>query len=162
MADFKDLLPVTEAQYGDQYRTDFMTLFRDYVDSAQKISDRRHQANTFFSTINTIMVAATGLIPEKVTDLASTPQYNWQIALAGLILCVVWRQMIMAYRDLNAAKFTVINELERHLPMAAYKVEWQHKSAAESSSLTSVESWVPGLFMLLYVFVFFIDTVFKS
>ena len=51
-----DLFAVSREQYGDQYRTDLMTLFRDFVGSAHQVSRLRHQANTFFSSINTVLL----------------------------------------------------------------------------------------------------------
>lgn len=154
MAGSENLLAVTEDQYGDQYKDDFMTLFRDFVTSANQISDRRHQANTFFSSINTVLLMATGLIPKEVADASAGEELNWQFAVAGGLLCWIWRKMITAYRDLNAAKFKVINEIEQNLPLAAYGAEWQYFKAAQGSSLTSVESRVPLLFMGAYAGVF--------
>ena len=62
--------------------------------------------------------------------------------------------MITAYRDLNSAKFRVINEIERHLPLAAYGKEWEFFKAAQGNSLTIVELRVPLLFMGAYAGVF--------
>lgn len=143
------LLAVTETQYGDQYRADFMTLFLGYVESAHQISGRRHKANAFFSSINTVLLAASGL-----TLGSNTSGYNWQIAVAGGLLCLIWWRMIIAYRDLNSAKFQVINEIEKHLPIAAYNEEWRCFKEAKGRTLTSVESWVPLLFTVAYLFVF--------
>jgi hypothetical protein len=151
MTDSGNLLAVSKQQYGAQYETDFMTLFRDYVESAHQISRLRHQANTFFSSINTVLLMATGLVPSAVTDSTEDTGTNWQVALAGVLLCLIWRRMIIAYSDLNSAKFKVINEIEEHLPLAAYKKEWQHFKTAGGRSLTSVESWVPRLFMGAYI-----------
>lgn len=146
-----DLFAVSREQYGDQYRTDFMTLFRDFVESAHQVSRLRHQANTFFSSINTVLLMATGFVHSYGAQSATGTDINWQVALAGVLLCVIWRRMIIAYSDLNAAKFKVINDIEGHLPLAAYKVEWQHFKAADGRSLTSIESWVPRLFMGAYI-----------
>lgn len=151
MADNKDLFAVSRESYGDQYSTDLMTLFRDYVDSAHQVSRARHQANTFFSSINTILLMATGFVHSYESQSATGADINWQVALAGVLLCVIWRRMIIAYSDLNAAKFKVINDIEGHLPLAAYKVEWQHFKADGGRSLTSIESWVPRLFMGAYI-----------
>ena len=157
----EELLAVTEAQYGDQYRNDFMTLYRDFVNSASQVSDRRHQANTFFSSINTVLLMATGLVPREVAEVLEVTtahmELDWQfaiVAVAGCLLCWIWRKMIAAYRDLNSAKFKVINEIEQHLPLAAYDAEWKHFKAAQGNTLTSVEQRVPLMFMAAYAGVF--------
>jgi len=154
MTESANLLAVTEAQYGDQYRSDFMTMFRDFVTSANQISDRRHQANTFFSSINTVLLMATGLIPEEVAGVSMHESLNWQFVVAGGLLCWIWRKMIIAYGDLNSAKWKVINEIEQHLPLAAYGAEWKYFKAADGLELTNVESRVPLLFMGAYAAVF--------
>ena len=153
MTDSGNLLAVSEQQYGDQYKTDLMTLFRDYVESAHQVSRLRHQANTFFSSINTVLLMATGFIPSNAADSVTGAGSSWQPALAGLLLCLIWRHMIVAYRDLNSAKFKVINEIEGYLPLAAYRAEWQHFQAAGGHNLTSIEAWVPRLFVAAYVVV---------
>lgn len=148
MADNDDLFAVSEARYGDQYKDDYMTQYRDYVDSAQQISSRRHQANQFFSTINTLLLTASGLIPGK--DVG----FSLHIAIAGALLCLIWIHMIRAYRDLNSAKFKVIQDMEDRLPLAAFKSEWVYFKGANGHSLTTVESLVPKLFIGAYLAIF--------
>ena len=63
----EELSGVSEAQYGDQYTEHLLTLYRDYVTSADNISNRRQVANTFFLTINTALLGLTageGIIPQ--------------------------------------------------------------------------------------------------
>ena len=55
----EELSGVSEAQYGDQYTDHLMTMYRDYVTSADNISNRRQVANTFFLTINTALLGLT-------------------------------------------------------------------------------------------------------
>ena len=148
MAGSNHLLAVSEAHYGDRYKSDFMTQYRDFVESAQQVSAKRHQANQFFSSINTVLLTASGLIANETSGL------NWQIAIAGGLLCMVWRQMILAYANLNSAKFKVINEMEQYLPASTYKAEWEYFKAAKSSNLTSIEALVPRLFIGAYIFIF--------
>lgn len=146
------LMAVSEQRYGPQYKADLMTLFRDYVASADRVSERRHTANQFFSSINTVLLMATGFIPGEVDAV------HWQVALAGVLLCIIWRRMIAAYRNLNAAKFRVIHDIERQLPLAVYSAEWDYFEAAQGGrkfmTLSTVEAAVPVLFMGAYVFVY--------
>lgn len=149
------VLSASEAHYGDRYKSDFLTQYRDFVDSAHQVSAKRHQANQFFSSLNTILLAASGLIP------GDGPGFSWEIAIAGGLLCLIWRRMILAYADLNSAKFKVINEMEKHLPAATYNAEWVYFKAADGSTLTSIESLVPRLFIGAYVFVYVVKVAEK-
>lgn len=148
MAGIKKLMQVSEAHYGDEYKNVFLTQYRDFVDSTNQISARRHQANQFFSTINTGLLAASGLIP------TANVNFNWQIALAGGLLCLIWKHMIDGYSGLNSAKFKVILEMEEHLPVATYAMEWEYLQQVKASSLSSTESKVPWLFMGAYFAVY--------
>jgi hypothetical protein len=47
--------------------------------------------------------------------------------------------------------------MEQHLPVAAYSAEWHYHSAANSSTLTNIEKWVPLLFAAAYIAVFIMD-----
>jgi len=148
MASNDGLMAVSEAQYGDRYKSDFLTQYRDFVASTSQISGRRHQANQFFSTINTLLLMASGFIPGE--DIA----FNWPIALAGGLLCLIWKHMIDGYSNLNGAKFKVILEMEEHLPAATFRTEWGYLKQAKASTLSSVESKVPWLFIGAYLLVY--------
>jgi len=148
MVENEGLFPVKEAEYGERYKADFMTQYRDFVASANQISAKRHQANQFFSSINTVLLMGSGFIPGKEMAL------HWQVVIAGALLCVIWRRMIMAYSDLNSAKFKVILAMEENLPVAVYKTEWQHIKKAKGKTLSSIESLVPRLFIAAYILVY--------
>jgi len=148
MAGNTQLMQVSEAHYGNDYQSVFLTQYRDFVASTSQISARRHQANQFFSTINTGLLAASGLIP------TANVNFNWQLALAGGLLCLIWKHMIDGYSGLNGAKFRVILEMEEHLPAATYAMEWEYLKRAKASTLSSTESKVPWLFMGAYFAVY--------
>ena len=142
------LMSGSEAHYGDSYKDVYLTQYRDFISSASDISDRRHDANRFFSTINSVFLLASGLIPTEGVG------FSWYVALAGALLCLIWMHMIASYKELNAAKFKVILEMEKHLPAATYASEYLFKKASASSNLSSVESMVPKLFIGAYFLVY--------
>lgn len=137
-------------QYGAQYDADYLTLYRDYVSSADRISDRRQLANSFFLTANTTLLAITGYFSEEGEGLI------WLAAFAGILFSYAWRQLITSYRLLNGAKFEVIGQLEQRLPFAAYEVEWMHLKRREKGhqSFSTIEANVPVVFMGLHCTVF--------
>ncbi len=141
------LLGTPESAYGERYRGDFLTLYRDYVASADAVSSRRTLANNFFVGINTALIGVRGYFE------INNGQAVVVLAAVGILICVVWYRMIQSYRSLNSSKFQVIQEMEKHLPLAAYTAEYavQKSSAKPHRSLTSVETFVPLLFSLLHV-----------
>lgn len=73
--------------------------------------------------------------------------------LTGLVLSVVWWQHLRSYRDLNRAKFTVINALERSLPAQVYTDELA-ALPPRYMELGMTERLVPVAFALLHLVLF--------
>lgn len=138
-------------EYGDTWRDDFLALYNEYVASADRISDRRYTANSFFLSINTVLLGATGYLTGDGENLV------WLAALAGILFSYTWKRLIASYKSLNAAKFAVIIDMEQKLPVAVYDAEWQRlKQGTDKSvhiSFSTLESWVPMVFMLLHAVV---------
>ena len=90
-----------------------LELYKLAVEMADRISARRALANTFFLTVNTGLAALLG-----GKDL------RWYVAAAGIVFAFAWWALLQSYRKLNAAKFVVINALERRLPIQLFSDEW--------------------------------------
>lgn len=151
-AQVRDLLGVPEDLYGSQYRAHVLDLYKVYVQSADEISKRRNSASTFFLTINTAGIAFLGTV--RSSQSFHAPWYV-AIALAGVTLSLVWQRTIQSYRDLNTAKFAVIHEIERLLPLKLFDAEWSIVGRGTSEKLylpvSQLESRVPWVFFGLYV-----------
>lgn len=98
---------------GTELPSGYLELYKLAVEMADRISARRGVANTYFLTINTGLAALLG-----------AANLRWYVAVAGIVLCVAWWALLKSYRELNAAKFKVIVELERRLPVQVYEAEW--------------------------------------
>ena len=141
-----DPLRISANDYGASYRADLLVQYQDYVASADRISDRRDRANTFFMGGNTTLLTVTGYLTG-----ASAEHYLWLPALAGIAFSVTWRVLIGSYRSLNTAKFAVIHDIEQQLPLAPYDAEWAHIQARGNyRPFSVVESWVPIAFVGLH------------
>jgi hypothetical protein len=141
------LLSEPESKYGEDYRAHYLSLYRDYVASADTVSARRNTANSFFLTINSAFLGARGYF--EMSDNSLVPVQ----AAVGVLFCLVWWKLIQSYKSLNGSKFDVIQMMERHLPLAAFTAEElvQHTSPKVHRALSTVESYVPALFGLLHV-----------
>jgi len=125
--------------------------YKLYVEMADRISARRSSANTFFLTLNTLIVTALSLCSERFSRLPVI-----LICFAAIALCYLWKRLIDSYSQLNTAKYLVIGELEKKLPSSPYwSAEWsalgEGKDPKKYRPLTSVETWVPIVFMALYL-----------
>jgi hypothetical protein len=141
------LTPVSEARYGASYRADVLAIYQNYVASAETISRRRTVANQFFLTVNTGFLGAVSYIDP------GTQGFAWLPAVVGFLFCLTWYGMIHSYRTLNGSKFEVIQYIEVHLPLAPYTAEWivQKNGPTRHHALTTVEAYVPIIFMVLHV-----------
>jgi hypothetical protein len=136
-------------------------LFEQYklaTEMADRISSRRGTANGFYFTINSALLAASESLS---LALASG---------AGIALAAAWWLQLRSYRNLNAAKWQVIAELESRLPAHPFADEWAilKKDGMEEAALASgwltralqplaryaelslIEQVVPLVFLILF------------
>jgi hypothetical protein len=142
---------------GDQDRATILEQYKLYVEMADRISARRSLTNTFFLTLNTAIFAAIGALWKNRPTGPS-----WMLVfplLALLVQCGAWFFLVRSYRQLNAAKYTVIGVLEERLPASPYwKAEWkalgEGKEKAKYWSMTHLEQWIPIIFAATYTAAF--------
>lgn len=145
------LIRQTRDTYGEDYCHDLFEQYCRYVESAEKISERRITANNFLLTVNVFLVTLFGLV------VSSKYKSWWAIILpiTGVLVSLTWHRMITSYRDLNTIKFKVIHELEEQMPAALYAYEWRLAEEGKGNTyhpLSHLERWVPVIFIVLYVF----------
>lgn len=150
----KDLGGVAKESYGVSYCDHLFGQYKLYVEMADKISARRQTANTFFLTINTAVIALLGVLFPETTKVLHVSWYV-VVGLAGLLLCFSWLKLLSSYRHLNTAKFNVIHEIEKTLPIRPYDAEWTYvgRGTDEKAYLpfTNIETKVPWVFAALYL-----------
>lgn len=144
------LITQTPEDYGESFKADLFEQYKLYVESAEKISERRVVANNYLLTVNAFLVTLYGLVA------ASRFNTVWTILVpvAGFFVALTWHRIITSYRDLNTVKFKVIHELERCMPAALYRYEWHLAEEGRGKAyhpLSHLERWVPFIFMGLYV-----------
>jgi hypothetical protein len=141
---------ISQEEYGDNYKSHILDIYKIYIEMADRISNRRQNANSFFLTINSAIIGFGGYV--KTSKLNDN---NWIIALAGIVLCYVWYRLIRSYKDLNTGKYKVIHEIERHLPISPFDMEWELIGKGKNSKLylpfTRVESKIPIVFGIIHL-----------
>jgi len=123
------------------------------VQMADKVSQRRMASNTFFTSINSAMLAVYGMMVSSTIIQRSV--LLAALTSAGLLLSLTWYFTIRSYSQLNSGKFKVVQQLEKLLPTSPYDAEWTALGRGENRRLywpmTHVERWVPLLFAAAYV-----------
>lgn len=144
------LIHQTKEAYGESWKSVLFEQYKMYVESADRISERRTACNNYLLTVNTALATIYGLTSNEIDTAV------WQviIPIAGILTCLVWWNLITTYRNLNSVKFKVIHELEGHLPAALYSYEWtlvDHRKGKPYKPLSHIEGRVPWIFILIYI-----------
>jgi hypothetical protein len=123
-------------------------LIRQYelmVNSSLQVTVWRQGANNFFLAVNSALLAfATYLYSISVIT-------GILIGIVGVAITILWYSTIGYYRSLNKAKFLVIQEIEKQLPVTMFKNEEDHFSTEKRKIATSIESKIPILFAISYI-----------
>src|SRR5262245_14541428 len=129
-----------------------IALFELYLATAEKVSDRRAQANSWMLSVNSAIVGLYGYLQADKMPVGTTQKaiWLWAIPAAGVIVCMAWAALLASYRKLNRAKFAVLSQLEADLPVPPFTREQEIYNSDKRTSFSQIERWVPGCFILLY------------
>lgn len=125
------------------------TLLEQYklaVEMADRISQRRQQANTFFVSVVSLLTVANS------SQLFAESSWTWAVAITVALVCWLWWRLLGTYRALNSAKFKVILDIEEALPVAVFAQEQEHYKSSKRhryAPLSRTEQLVPILFAIL-------------
>jgi hypothetical protein len=128
-------------------------LFELYLSTAEKVSDRRAAANAWMLSVNSAIVGLYGYLAadKPSVDADQKKIWLWAIPAAGIIVCLAWAALLTSYRQLNAAKFEVIQELEVHFPIPPFTRERAAYKKHARTALSKIERYIPAAFAALYL-----------
>ena len=137
-------------EYGSDYRDHLFKQYEMLVSSADKISERRNNANSYYLGINTAGLTLIGF-------LINSPDLTWilpYIFLIGLIFSIIFFLLINSYKQLNSGKFKVIHEIEKTLPLSIYSYEWDVLGSGKDKTkyfpFSHIELWIPVTLGVMY------------
>lgn len=135
---------------------ELLDLYRLAVEMADRVSARRATANTSFVGIQTAIAGALGFLSSQ--DVRPDKWLLVALSLVGLTACAIWYLLLRSYRDLNRAKFAVITEIEKALPVQLFGQEWETLKAdpvkrwrGRYAELGSVERFAPAVFAVVNI-----------
>jgi hypothetical protein len=129
-----------------------LKIFKLYLATAEKVSDRRAKANSWMLSVNSAIVGLYGYLQagKMMVDASQKEIWLWAIPAAGAIVCIAWAALLASYRKLNRAKFAVLTKLEADMQFAPFTREEEYLKSDKRVPLSRIELWVPGCFCLLY------------
>ena len=98
--------------------------FKLFYDSAEKVTDRRLELNRSNSSLMILIVAGIGATAawaqgeEEVMPFALAMIIV--VSLLSILFCRWWWKQLEAYKDLNGAKFSVLNDMAKHVVFPGY------------------------------------------
>ncbi len=152
----------------DQHRLDvLMEQYKILVETSESLVARRQNVNTFFLSVNALSLSAMGvvigLISRDVVEEKVAVAGIIAIAVAGIFLCIAWRNLVHSYGQLNKGKFAILHLIEIYLPAAVFTAEWaaleEGKNPKVYKSFTGTEKMVPLIISLVYVIALVIGAV---
>ncbi len=158
------LFPIEEKTYGEKFNDHLLEQYKLYVEMADNNSERRSKSNTFYLTLVSALITIIGVLSQVSKPIGN--MYFWWVALvsiSGIVFCLIWNNSIKCYRVLSEAKFKVIHEMEKRLPVAAFAKEWDYLNQGSQKTrypqLTLVERWIPLTFLVLFLSLLVISLV---
>ena len=140
----------TKETYPGAFQADLLEQYKLYVQSAENVSARRLASSRYLLAVNAALVALYGF-------RAQGPDSIWLTLLLpvlGIPVSLLWHRIIRSHRDLNEVKFTIIHDLEEHLPAAVFAREWRLANQGKGRTyrpVTDIERWIPLAFLALHL-----------
>ena len=146
---------MTPENYGEKYSDHLLEQYKLYVELTERVNQRREQSNRFYVTLVTAIMALLILAARLGVSDGVWPFIFLVSGEFGMALSAVWFVNLDSYRQLNRAKFDIINKMEKQLPATPYTGEWEllrpKDGPANYFQLTRVERFVPVIFGLLFL-----------
>ena len=125
--DLESTLFPSGTDFDESSRRLLFEQYRMFVETSERLVARRQTVNAFFLSVNTLLLSAIGFIFQPAFGAdgwSGSLAALLGLCAAGILAAYAWRRMVASFRQLNAGKFAVIDQLERHLPAALFRAEW--------------------------------------
>ena len=135
-------------------KNEYLELYKIMVASSEALVARRQQVNTFFLTMNGVLLTALGFFIRAGGGDRVSAGGVAILGVAGGVLAAAWRSLLVSFGQLNTGKFEVINRMEKSLTAAIFSAEWEALDRGKNPDIyrtfTSREVWVPNACIGLY------------
>jgi hypothetical protein len=152
--DLGKLFSLSEKEFGEGYRDKLFEQYRIYLETIDKLSERRAASNAFFLSISTGLLAVLGILFNATGTESTNSELLLIGSIGGIIFNYSWSRIVKSYRQLNRGKWQIVNTIEKRLPLMLHETEWKILGEGKNSSLykplTDTERTVPIVFMGIF------------
>lgn len=153
-----------KADLNDQKQLSlFFDQYKLFVENTViKMSERRMSLNTFYMSINTLIITSLGALGEGGLFAKKSTLLILILLVLGIASTISWVSAIHVHKTINNKNYTVIVEFEKYFPAQIYTS--LNKDIARLDPLsegknfvTQREAIVPYIFLIAYILYSFID-----
>ena len=140
-------------------RSELFDIYKVYLGTADKISERRASANKWFLSVQSGLGGVYGAF-SKLTDSQLYGRTGlWLLPTMGIVVSIAWLSAIGSYSSLNKAKFEVLKELEASLAFKPLTKEQTVYKGLGRVGFGKIERFVPVAFFILYAIVLIVGVL---
>ena len=132
--------------------------YKFLVEDTARFTDRRQNASTLYTSVNSILIAAISLIVKDLNLLNGfAAAASLVIVAAGLTVCFSWISYVTSYKKLISLRFDVLKEMENHPAMSESVKIYQREEKEiygkdeKKGLFTQIELNLPKIFIALYI-----------
>lgn len=139
--------------------------YKILLSTSESLIERRQKLTTTYLSIFSVMLPV--LSAMLTFEQAFLQLGAFFVSSICIILCLSWRGTIISYGKSNRAKFAILEEMEKQLPVAMFASEWLvlKRITTKYKSFTNRETTIPVIFIAIYTIfaimslVFFITSI---
>lgn len=135
--------------------------YRLFIEDTAQFSERRQKISNTYIAVNSLLLTAIGLlIKDSIAQSSLKFLLPLPLVVAGIGVCLWWRQLIRKYKELVGLRMEVLREMEQmmrgsvrmyHLEDALYPRDEKGKPIPdEGLNFSDIEAKLPILFIVLY------------
>ncbi|MBW3660536.1 MAG: hypothetical protein KY397_02740 [Gemmatimonadetes bacterium] len=131
--------------------------YRLFVESTQFLTERRQSATQVYVTVNTLIFAVLGfLLTDTPTEGAILAVVSGALVASGIGASIVWLRTIDGYRKLIGWRYDQLMDMERDPDFdccGMFTREYEDFFGPEGGGkpFSSMEAWLPKLFIVVYI-----------
>lgn len=126
--------------------------YKQMLQTIESLEAKRQTLHTFFMSVNTLLLAAIGLIAKESLDKPGVTAGITLLAALGVEFSCIWLAQILSHEEVLKSKWTVFNDLERALPSRPFGEEYALLGSS-FVSFSKIECRVPKAFRRVYAVV---------
>lgn len=144
--------PLQKQQFFDQYKL--------FVESHQKLTERRKDLSNFYITINSIIISTLGALSKGLITPTNNLGLTAILLALGIGSILSWLSVLHLYYTVNFKSYQMLQEFEKHLPTRVFTAFYddmaqvdhnKERKKRKNNFLLNREVFIPYCFLVAYL-----------